>query len=98
MLLRATRKMIFLPDGSFVQRTAPCLPPTAYTCPARLQAWDANINIISPMNRQDVMPDPWAVLGDTGAVVIRDDFENDFHYRNTFLLPWAAATPVVWAP
>ena len=76
------------PDGSFVQGST-VFAAHGYTVRTRYK--DADIIYVSPshMNRQgDVMPiqrrlELCAHSADTGAVVIEDDFENDFLYSST---------------
>ena len=84
VLLKGRRTVSF-PDGSFVQGST-VFAAHGYTVRTRYK--DADIIYVSPshMNRQgDVMPiqrrlELCAHSADTGAVVIEDDFENDFLY------------------
>lgn len=87
VLLKGRRTVSF-PDGSFVQGST-VFAAHGYTVRTRYK--DADIIYVSPshMNRQgDVMPiqrrlELCAHSADTGAVVIEDDFENDFLYSST---------------
>ena len=87
VLLKGRRTVSF-PDGSFVQGSA-VFAAHGYTVRTRYK--DADFIYVSPshMNRQgDVMPiqrrlELCAHSADTGAVVIEDDFENDFLYSST---------------
>ena len=82
------RHTVSFPDGSFVQGST-VFAAHGYTVRTRYK--DADIIYVSPshMNRQgDVMPiqrrlELCAHSADTGAVVIEDDFENDFLYSST---------------
>ena len=87
VLLKGRRTVSF-PDGSFVQGST-VFAAHGYTVRTRYK--DADIIYVSPshMNRQgDVMPiqrrlELCAHSAETGAVVIEDDFENDFLYSST---------------
>lgn len=87
VLLKGRRTVSF-PDGSFVQGSTVF---AAHGYAVRTRYKDADIIYVSPshMNRQgDVMPiqrrlELCAHSADTGAVVIEDDFENDFLYSST---------------
>ena len=87
-VLLKERRTVSFPDGSFVQGST-VFAAHGYTVRTRYK--DADIIYVSPshMNRQgDVMPiqrrlELCAHSADTGAVVIEDDFENDFLYNST---------------
>ena len=87
-VLLQERHTVSFPDGSFVQGST-VFAAHGYTVHTRYK--DADIIYVSPshMNRQgDVMPiqrrlELCAYSAKTGAVVIEDDFENDFLYNST---------------
>lgn len=87
-VLLKKRHTVSFPDGSFVQGST-VFAAHGYTVRTRYK--DADIIYVSPshMNRQgDVMPikrrlELCAHSAKIGAVVIEDDFENDFLYNST---------------
>lgn len=87
-VLLKERRTVSFPDSTFIQGST-VFAAHGYTVRTRYK--DADIIYVSPshMNRQgDVMPiqrrlELCAHSAETGAVVIEDDFENDFLYNNT---------------